>query len=198
MSRAVTLAAVMAIGALHQTRSVVGVTPSVEGQVEKLGKDLVCSACSFSMRSARSLLASKVKKSMKKSGKRRAAELALKAACEASRFPTQVAMMGEPGSRTYEDFQELMSKGGTLVNIQMTPENLENVQGVCKAIMDDLGPQIVDMCEQFKERVGGLNWERWACVRNLRLCAATQLDKREDDYDEDGPAAERDGDRDDL
>mmetsp|Transcript_24152 Transcript_24152/g.60321 ORF Transcript_24152/g.60321 Transcript_24152/m.60321 type:complete len:191 (+) Transcript_24152:41-613(+) len=157
----------------------------IEALTKKLGKDLACSACAHSTHSLRMLLGSKVKKSMKRKEKRKVAKGVLTAACAEDRFPSQLSISGEEGKRQYADFQEMISKGGSLTNLNMKPENRKDVSEVCAAIASDLGAEIVEKAATYKDRLGGFNWERWLCVKQLQVCEATLMHQSDEDDDAD-------------
>ena len=48
----------------------------------------------------------------------------------------KLATLGKEGSRTYEDFNELMSKGGTLNNVKVSNELQQSVGKVCLKTME--------------------------------------------------------------
>merc|ERR1712107_695919 len=92
--------------------------------------------------------------------------------------------VNEEGNKTYHDWQELMSKGGSMTNLQMTPEIKQEVVDVCKAITNDLSTEIIDKAVTYRDRVGGFNWERWLCVKELQLCSSTLIHKSDEDEDD--------------
>mmetsp|Transcript_61632 Transcript_61632/g.199581 ORF Transcript_61632/g.199581 Transcript_61632/m.199581 type:complete len:202 (-) Transcript_61632:165-770(-) len=110
----------------------------------RIGADLACSACAHATASLRMLLGSKVKTSMKKKDKRRAAKEALAAACEEARFPTQLATVGDEGSRRFGDLQELQQKGGSMNNLKMSPANQRDVALMCSALARHFGSDVVE------------------------------------------------------
>mmetsp|Transcript_141241 Transcript_141241/g.451437 ORF Transcript_141241/g.451437 Transcript_141241/m.451437 type:complete len:193 (-) Transcript_141241:137-715(-) len=148
----------------------------------RIGADLACSACAHATASLRMLLGSKVKTSMKKKDKRRAAKEALAAACEEARFPTQLATVGDEGSRRFGDLQELQQKGGSMNNLKMSPANQRDVALMCSALARHFGSDVVEQAATYEDRIGGFNLERWLCVKRLQLCEKTMMHHS---YDED-------------
>eukprot|EP00928_Gymnodinium_smaydae_P083547 TRINITY_DN66793_c0_g1_i1.p1 TRINITY_DN66793_c0_g1~~TRINITY_DN66793_c0_g1_i1.p1 ORF type:complete len:233 (-),score=40.24 TRINITY_DN66793_c0_g1_i1:89-739(-) len=149
-------------------------------------RPLLCSACSWSAWSLRAELADKVKRKAAKSSKarRKAAEIALKEPCLEKHLPSQIAEMGKEDERRFEDFQKMLTKGGSLTNLNMKPEHAETIVEVCSTIVEGLRPAIIEKVASYKDRVGGFNWERWVCVKHLGVCKDTQLDLSKDDEEE--------------
>mmetsp|Transcript_96055 Transcript_96055/g.222685 ORF Transcript_96055/g.222685 Transcript_96055/m.222685 type:complete len:241 (-) Transcript_96055:78-800(-) len=161
-----------------------GKPKSLAEEVTEMGADLACSACSHATQSLRFMMGSKIKKSMKDKAKRSAASAAMGEACDVSRFPGQLAIFGDEGKREYKDFQELIRKGGSISNLNMSPENNAAIANLCKAVVNHMGGAIVEKAATHKDRVGGFNWERWVCVDRLALCDEPLLDKSEEEEDE--------------
>mmetsp|Transcript_9333 Transcript_9333/g.20839 ORF Transcript_9333/g.20839 Transcript_9333/m.20839 type:complete len:135 (+) Transcript_9333:2-406(+) len=121
---------------------------------------------------------------MSRTKKRKAVDAALSEACEASRFPKQIAEVGDDGQRRFEDFQNVMQRGGSVSNLNMSPENLKKIQRVCRALFQRLGDDVREKAASYKERLGGFNWDRWICVKNLRFCQEPQLHKTAEEEEE--------------
>mmetsp|Transcript_28608 Transcript_28608/g.52035 ORF Transcript_28608/g.52035 Transcript_28608/m.52035 type:complete len:199 (+) Transcript_28608:78-674(+) len=163
---------------------------------KELGSGLVCSSCAFSAESLRYLLGAKArKKRMSKASKRKAVDAAIAEACEASRFPKQIAELGDEGDRRFEDFQSVMKKGGSVSNLNMSPENLDKIQRVCRKVFELVADDVREKALAYKERLGGYNWERWLCVKSLHLCEQTQFHQSDEEDEEE---AEVELDEDDL
>eukprot|EP00927_Polykrikos_kofoidii_P017864 TRINITY_DN18198_c0_g1_i4.p1 TRINITY_DN18198_c0_g1~~TRINITY_DN18198_c0_g1_i4.p1 ORF type:complete len:215 (-),score=39.49 TRINITY_DN18198_c0_g1_i4:43-660(-) len=157
--------------------------------VQKLGEQLACSACSYSTKSLRLLLGSKIKKTM--TAKKKEAKLGevLVDACKHNRFPEQLAdITDETGVRRYDDGQEAMTRGGSFRNLNMSPTNLDDVVGVCTSLTQSFQTLIRQKILKTKDRPGSINWERMLCVKESRLCEKPifHLDEDEDDEDEEG------------
>merc|ERR1712039_1135960 len=180
---------------LASLSAVIGATgnsDALEAHVQELGLDLACSACALSTHSLRLVRGSKVKPKMKRKDKRAVAKQVLEDACVEDRFPRQLAIHGEHGEKQYADFMELQRQGGTLHNINMTPDNIKNVMKVCKTIFADESSRILDKIAKSKERLGGFNWERLLCVKTLKLCEKTVKHMSDEDEDEEEEAPSED------
>lgn len=164
---------------------VAGSTEELDKLKKDIGADLFCSACAHSSKSLRLNLAAKINKKDKKKSKREKTTKVMESVCDPGNFPKQLAVSGDEGSKEYMDFQETMNKGGkSVAGLSMKPENNENLGKICLALVGHLKPSIVDKAVSHKERLGGFNWERWACIEQTGLCKETIMDKS-DDEDED-------------
>lgn len=117
------------------------------------------------------------------------------ASCAIDRFPDEMAILGnDPSARRYQDYALFMQKFGTSSEVKGYTEgqklgpagvkNRENVRRVCNSIAQELGQQIVEKAGGIK-RLGGFNWERFACVQHSRLCNTTIIHNvAEDDFDD--------------
>mmetsp|Transcript_72666 Transcript_72666/g.193847 ORF Transcript_72666/g.193847 Transcript_72666/m.193847 type:complete len:171 (-) Transcript_72666:8-520(-) len=148
-----------------------------------LADDLACSACSFVSRSMRLLLSSKLKYKNKAEKGPNARKL-LRDACKEDRYPSQLAVIGDPGKQEFVDFQDVMNNGGTVTNMVMDGKQRGQMKDACLAIMDSLEDDIVRQVEQTKGRVGGYNWEKFICVSQSGLCRKTKFQKDEEEDEE--------------
>mmetsp|Transcript_72315 Transcript_72315/g.172373 ORF Transcript_72315/g.172373 Transcript_72315/m.172373 type:complete len:208 (+) Transcript_72315:96-719(+) len=178
--------------AIARKDEVVELSPVFTSFAGEMGHDLACSACAHVFDHLRNFLAHKVTPKSKKKDKRKLVKELFNDLCSEDRFPKQFAITGEMGKRTYEDFQKVMKGGGNIGNLNMKPENRENVVTLCGLILAELEYSIIRQATNYKGRLGGFNWERWACVKNLRICNTTIMHKTDEDLDE----ADEDGDGD--
>mmetsp|Transcript_5281 Transcript_5281/g.12723 ORF Transcript_5281/g.12723 Transcript_5281/m.12723 type:complete len:209 (+) Transcript_5281:90-716(+) len=183
--------------ALARKEEVLELSPVFESFTSELGFDLACSGCAHVFDHLRNHLAHKVTKSSKKKDKRKIVKDLFNSICDEDRYPKQFAITGEMGKRHYKDFQEATKAGGNIGNLNMKPENRENVVTLCGLILAELEYSIIRQATNYKGRIGGFNWERWACVRSLRICNETIMHKTDDDID-DVDDEDGDGDESDL
>mmetsp|Transcript_1646 Transcript_1646/g.3600 ORF Transcript_1646/g.3600 Transcript_1646/m.3600 type:complete len:239 (+) Transcript_1646:105-821(+) len=152
----------------------------------ELGESLTCSACAWSTAAIRATFGAKVKSNLKKAAKKKATEEAFTMACDASKFPKQLAVVGTHPVRTFEDLYKLVTElnGKDMPPVDMENTASENVPVFCKKLLEIFGDQIREKAVTSKTRIGGYNFENWLCVKELKVCRNTLIHEVEDDDEE--------------
>jgi hypothetical protein len=150
-------------------------------------RSLKCSACEFVASTLQHGIDSKIAKGFKgwtAEVRRDKVYSSMKKACK--RFDgMQVALMGEPGQRKIGNFNDFISKGGTLSNVNMTPESRKSVKKLCKEVARSHSEAMVETMAQSKRRVIDFNVRHELCERLLAACQPDDGDGMGDDDEDD-------------
>ena len=128
---------------------------SVMAEEQESGGDLEgleCAACKFissEIHDRWARYAYKLGKWSKKK-KRKKALKAIRATCDYLKDGPQIALSGEEGSQQFADFNKLMSGGGTLSNLQMSPTYATGLETLCARLRDQWGESLADEYSQVK------------------------------------------------
>ena len=109
----------------------------------------------------------------------------------------QIALLGEPGGRRFDDFNVLMKKGGGMSNLSMGPEQREMVQKLCNLFVKVETAALVELIEDAlasskkgkRRRLADLRMRDLVCQGMLRTCL------KNDDVDGDGDHDDDDDER---
>merc|ERR1712048_234341 len=126
-------------------------------------------------------------KGLKREKRKQVLQDIINATCDVDRYPEEVAIVqDEQGDSNYQDYQvakaryaaELSGRGLGDTMGESGVQNREKARGVCSTVMNELKTSIIDAALAKKpQRLGGFNWERWACMKTLHVCNKTWIHK---------------------
>mmetsp|Transcript_128933 Transcript_128933/g.223642 ORF Transcript_128933/g.223642 Transcript_128933/m.223642 type:complete len:189 (+) Transcript_128933:38-604(+) len=162
---------------------------TAQDMAKRLGADLLCSGCSWTIDIWRRQLITKIKKNMTEPEKREKIEAMMETNCDKIPWPKKLCTVGDDGERKFEDQEKQMEtpfhvKAGVIMN-QMGMEVQEAAWAVCKWTKQQIRFKFIEKALTTKERLGDINWEYWACVKTLKICKNTQLQAYNDDDEDD-------------